>query len=197
MWASVAGAWGANSAFIEARGRHVSERMLELASPRPGERLLELAWPAKGTITGPFGHDGARPHPGIDIGILRSLRVVAAAPGRVIATGEPKGFEGYGKLVEVRIDPDYVALYAHLAGWRVRVGEQVSAGQRLGTAGCTGWCTGTHLHFELRHLGLAVNPLRFRQKRDVRSSASFCFRSGGISSTAACLTNWRSSSSKR
>ena len=99
--------------------------------------------------------------------------------------------------MKVSLGGGWVALYAHLAGWRVRVGEQVSAGQRLGTAGCTGSCTGTQLHFELRHLGLAVNPLRFRQKRDVRSSASFCFRSGGISSTAACLTNWRSSSSKR
>ena len=91
--------------------------------------------------------------------------------------------------MKVSLGRGWVALYAHLAGWRVRVGEQVSAGQRLGTAGCTGWCTGTHLHFELRHFGLPVNPLRFRQKRDVRSSASFCFSSGGISSTAACLTN--------
>ena len=155
------------------------------------------AWPAQGTVTSRFGDDGGRWHPGIDIGILRSLVVRAAAPGRVVAVGEPQGFEGYGNLVKVSLGGGWVALYAHLAGWRVRVGEQVSAGQRLGTAGCTGSCTGTHLHFELRHLGLAVNPLRFRQKRDVRSSASFCFRSGGISSTAACLTNWRSSSSKR
>jgi enediyne biosynthesis protein CalE5 len=43
MWAGVAAAWEANAAFVEARGRQVSERMLELASPRPGERLLELA----------------------------------------------------------------------------------------------------------------------------------------------------------
>jgi murein DD-endopeptidase MepM/ murein hydrolase activator NlpD len=155
------------------------------------------AWPAQGTVTSPFGDDGGRWHPGIDIGILRSLVVRAAEPGRVVAVGEPRGFEGYGNLVKISLGGDWVALYAHLTDWRVRVGEQVSAGQRLGTAGCTGWCTGTHLHFELRHLGLAVNPLRFRQKRDVRSSASFCFRSGGISSTAACLTNWRSSSSKR
>ena len=82
----------------------------------------------------------------------------AAEPGRVVAVGTPRGFEGYGNLVKVSLGGGWVALYAHLAGWRVRVGEQVSAGQRLGTAGCTGWCTGTHLHFELRHLGLAVEP---------------------------------------
>ena len=166
-------------------------------APLPSTAPAWSAWPAQGTVTSPFGDDGGRWHPGIDIGILRSSAVRAAEPGRVVAVGERRGFEGYGNLVKVSLGNGWVALYAHLAGWRVRVGEHVAAGQRLGTAGCTGWCTGTHLHFELRHFGRPVNPLRFRQKSDVRSSASFCFRSGGISSTAACLTNRRSSSSKR
>jgi murein DD-endopeptidase MepM/ murein hydrolase activator NlpD len=156
-------------------------------------------WPATGTITSPFGYDAGRQHPGIDIGILRSLAVRAAQPGRVVAVGTPQGFEGYGNLIEIGLGNGYVALYAHLAGWRVRVGDEVAAGQRIGTAGCTGWCTGTHLHFELRHRGVAVNPLSYRtaQKSGVRRSASFCFRSGGISSTVACRTNRRSASSKR
>ena len=155
------------------------------------------AWPAQGTITAPFG-DG-RDHPGIDIGILRSLVVRAAQPGRVIAVGTPQGFEGYGNLVEIDLGDGYVALYAHLAGWGVRVGDVVATGQPLGTAGCPGWCTGTHLHFELRHRDRPVDPLAYRvaQKSGVRRSASFCFSSGGITSTAACRTNRRSSSSKR
>lgn len=156
------------------------------------------AWPASGTVTSPFGDDGGRWHPGLDIGILRSLTVRAAQPGRVIAVGPQTGFEGYGNVVEVALGDGYVALYAHLAGWTVRPGQQIAAGQRLGTAGCTGSCTGTHLHFELRHDARPVNPLRFfrrAQKSGVRSSASFCFRSGGISSTAACRTNIRSLSS--
>ena len=172
--------------------------MLALSTaPLPSTAPAWSAWPAQGTVTSPFGDDGGRWHPGIDIGILRSSAVRAAEPGRVVAVGERRGFEGYGNLVKVSLGNGWVALYAHLAGWRVRVGDQVAAGQRLGTAGCTGWCTGTHLHFELRHFGRPVDPLRFRQKSDVRSSASFCFRSGGISSTAACLTNRRSSSSNR
>ena len=166
-------------------------------APLPSTAPAWSAWPAQGTVTSPFGDDGGRWHPGIDIGILHSSAVRAAEPGRVVAVGERRGFEGYGNLVKVSLGNGWVALYAHLAGWRVRVGEHVAAGQRLGTAGCTGWCTGTHLHFELRRFGRPVDPLRFRQKSDVRSSASFCFRSGGISSTAACLTNRRSSSSKR
>jgi murein DD-endopeptidase MepM/ murein hydrolase activator NlpD len=41
----------------------------------------------------------------------------------------------------------------------VRPGEWVETGQLLGIAGCTGWCTGTHLHFELRRAGAAVDPM--------------------------------------
>jgi len=151
------------------------------------------SWPARGSVTTPFSSF----HPGIDIGILRSTAVRAAEPGRVVAVGTPRGYEGYGNLVKISLGRGWVALYAHLAGWRVAPGERVAAGQRLGTAGCTGWCTGTHLHFELRHFGRPVDPLRFRQKSDVRSCESFSFSSGAISSTAACLTNRRSSSSKR
>ena len=155
------------------------------------------AWPAQGTVTSPFGDDGGRWHPGIDIGMLRSLAVRAAQPGRVVGVGTLRGYEGYGTLVRVSLGRGYTALYAHLAAASVHVGQQLVAGEHLGTAGCTGWCTGTHLHFELRRFGRPVSPLRFRQKSGVRSSASFCFKSGGISSTAACRTNFRTASSKR
>ena len=117
------------------------------------------SWPAQGTVTTPFGSG----HPGIDIGILRSLSVQAAQPGVVVRVGQPQGFEGYGNIVEVADGRGFTSLYAHLAGWRVRVGEQVWQGERLGTAGCTGWCTGTHLHFEMRLRGRPVNPLTFQR----------------------------------
>jgi murein DD-endopeptidase MepM/ murein hydrolase activator NlpD len=113
-------------------------------------------WPAQGTITTPFVPGG---HPGIDIGILRSLTIRAAAPGRVELVGEQRGYEGYGKIVLVDVGGGYATLYAHLAGFGVRTGEDVRAGERLGAAGCTGWCTGTHLHFEVRFHGRAVDPL--------------------------------------
>ena len=121
------------------------------------------SWPALGTVTTPFGSG----HPGIDIGILRSLTVRAAQPGVVVRVGQPRGYEGYGNIVEVSDGRGFTTLYAHLAGWRVRVGERVWPGQVIGTAGCTGWCTGTHLHFEMRLRGRAVDPLRFRRGREV------------------------------
>lgn len=124
----------------------------EAAQQRP-------VWPAEGQITSPFGRDGARWHPGIDIGTLRSLRVRAALPGQVVAVGEPVGYDGYGNVVVVR-SRGLTELYAHLAAWRVHRGQHVWAGERIATAGCTGWCTGTHLHFEVRRDGEPVNPLR-------------------------------------
>ena len=126
-----------------------------------GLRQLEFSWPANGTITSPFGQDGARWHPGLDIGILRSLDVTAAAPGLVTRVGEQPGYEGYGQLVEVNVGDGYSLLYAHLARASVKVGDYVTAGERIATAGCTGWCTGTHLHFELRHRGVPLSPLPF------------------------------------
>ena len=121
-------------------------------------KQLALQWPAQGTVTSPFGRDGGRWHPGLDIGILRSLTVRAAAPGFVTLVGEEPGYEGYGNVVTVALGDGFTALYAHLSRPKVRPGAYVSAGDVLGIAGCTGWCTGTHLHFELRYRGRATDP---------------------------------------
>jgi murein DD-endopeptidase MepM/ murein hydrolase activator NlpD len=121
-------------------------------------RQLSFTWPVAGTVTSPFGRDGHRWHPGLDIGILRSLTVRAASPGRVFRTGYSAGYEGYGNVVVLNLGDGYSALYAHLAQPLVRAGQQLVRGQRIAIAGCTGWCTGTHLHFELRYHNRAVNP---------------------------------------
>jgi murein DD-endopeptidase MepM/ murein hydrolase activator NlpD len=119
---------------------------------------LSLQWPAQGTITSPFGRDGARWHPGLDIGVLQSLDVRAAADGVVALVGEPAGFDGYGSIVGVEHRSGYMTMYAHLSRPLVHQGQQVYTGQLIGIAGCTGWCTGTHVHFEVRHNGLPIDP---------------------------------------
>ena len=119
---------------------------------------LALRWPADGTVTSPYGQDGYRWHPGLDIGILRSLDVSAAADGVVTQVGFVQGYEGYGSVVLVQHRAGYATLYAHLSRPLARVGEQVLQGDRIGIAGCTGWCTGTHVHFELRHRNVAIDP---------------------------------------
>jgi murein DD-endopeptidase MepM/ murein hydrolase activator NlpD len=127
--------------------------------------VAPFEWPADGTITSPFGIDGYRWHSGLDIGILRSLTARAAAPGRVVRTGYVPGYEGYGNVVIVELGDRLTALYAHLASSGVRAGQHVVAGQQLGIAGCTGWCTGTHLHFELRYRGRAFDPSPLMEAR--------------------------------
>jgi murein DD-endopeptidase MepM/ murein hydrolase activator NlpD len=119
---------------------------------------LVLVWPASGTVTRGFGWDGPAWHPGIDVGTLRSLDITAAAPGVVEAVAYAPHFEGYGNIVLVDLGDGLEALYAHLAEVDVSVGNTVETGQKLGVAGCTGYCTGTHLHFELRQDGVAFDP---------------------------------------
>ena len=121
-------------------------------------RQLSFSWPVAGTMTSPFGRDGYRWHSGVDIGILRSLTVRAASPGRVVQAGYLPGYEGYGNVVLLDLGDRYTALYAHLAQPLVRAGQQLARGEQVGIAGCTGWCTGTHLHFELRYRNRAVDP---------------------------------------
>jgi murein DD-endopeptidase MepM/ murein hydrolase activator NlpD len=119
---------------------------------------MSLQWPAQGTITSPFGHDGGRWHPGLDIGTLQTLDVRAADDGVVVLAGYMPGYDGYGAIAAVQHRYGYSTLYAHLSQPLVRAGERVRRGELIGLAGCTGWCTGTHLHFELRYRGIPIDP---------------------------------------
>lgn len=139
---------------------------LALAAPafaRPNfPRPLAFSFPAEGTVTGPFGEwRGGRRHEGMDIGMLRSLTVRAAAPGIVRLVGYEPGYEGYGLMVLVQLPGPYETIYAHLSKAHVKAGDYVTAGEVLGKAGCTGSCSGTHLHFELRRGDEPVDPTPF------------------------------------
>jgi murein DD-endopeptidase MepM/ murein hydrolase activator NlpD len=122
---------------------------------------LVLVPPAWGTITDGYGPRWGRLHAGLDIGILQSLDVRAAAAGSVVKTGWLGGYSGYGQVVVVDLGNGYSTLYAHLSRIDVKPGMWVSQGDHVGLAGCTGSCTGTHLHFELHDRGVPVNPLPF------------------------------------
>jgi murein DD-endopeptidase MepM/ murein hydrolase activator NlpD len=119
---------------------------------------LTLEWPADGTMTDTYGPRWGRMHLGIDVGILRSLDVRAAASGTVTAAGWLTGYEGYGNVVTVDAGGGYSVLYAHLSRSAVIPGQWLTTGDPIGEAGCTGSCTGTHLHFELRLDGVPIDP---------------------------------------
>ena len=82
--------------------------------------------------------------------------VEAAAEGQVVSAGL---MEGYGNVVIIDHGGALATLYAHLSSMSVRQGQTVSKGQRIGAIGCTGLCTGPHLHFETRIGGVPVQPL--------------------------------------
>ena len=89
----------------------------------------------------------------------------SVAPGRVSFVGQKSG---YGNVVEVDHGQGILTRYAHLSGFNAKVGDRVTAGQQIARMGSTGRSTGSHLHFEVRLNGVAVNPRRFLEaKADV------------------------------
>jgi murein DD-endopeptidase MepM/ murein hydrolase activator NlpD len=127
----------------------------------------EPAWvlPLDAAIGSPFGPRWGRFHEGIDIEGWAETRVRAARPGVVTQVGWLQGYEGYGLVAMIRHRNGFVTMYAHLAKAFVRPGDRVAGGQLIAQAGCTGSCTGVHLHFQMWLRGKLVDPLRFLGRR--------------------------------
>ncbi len=115
-----------------------------------------LAWPLTGIITGPYGRRGKHGHhAGIDIDGHAGDPIRAAASGVVVEAG----LDGpYGRRVLIDHGDGLTTLYAHAEKLLVHPGETVHVGQRIALVGRSGNARGTHLHFEVRHDGLTVNP---------------------------------------
>lgn len=108
--------------------------------------------------TSGFGRRWGRMHEGIDMAGAAGSPVYATAEGTVTHAGWESG---YGNMVEVRHGFGLVTRYGHLSKVRAEVGQKVSRGDRIGDMGNTGRSTGTHLHYEVRVNGSAVNPMTF------------------------------------
>ena len=121
----------------------------------PAQRRPACSGPPQGTITGVFGEDrGDHMHAGIDIANGSGTPIYAANAGTVI--GGCGG--GYGNCVLIDHGDGMVTLYAHQTSIFVGAGQHVSRGQQIGYMGCTGSCTGPHLHFEVRINGTPYDP---------------------------------------
>jgi murein DD-endopeptidase MepM/ murein hydrolase activator NlpD len=146
-----------------------------ILAPGAGTRLTEppvkvpdrelFYVPLNGNLGSPFGSRWGRFHEGIDIEGWAHTKVYAAISGEVIARGWLRNFEGYGLVVKIRHKGGIVTMYAHLARAFVRRGDRVAEGELIGRAGCTGSCTGVHLHFQVWADGKLTDPLRFLGKR--------------------------------
>jgi murein DD-endopeptidase MepM/ murein hydrolase activator NlpD len=116
-----------------------------------------LIWPVSGVVTSGYGMRWGRLHAGVDIAAPSGTTVRAAASGNVIYAGV---MGGYGNIVVIDHGGGMATAYAHLSSiWAG--GGSVSQGQGIGAVGCTGSCTGPHLHFEVRINGSPVDPLSY------------------------------------
>ena len=133
----------------------------ELPPEQPSGAPSEFSWPVSGPITSPFGMrpnplgQGMEMHPGIDIGAPMGSTVTAAAGGKIIWA---KAYGEYGNAIIIDHGGLTSSVYGHLSQIFVAEGQEVVRGQAIGAVGCTGRCTGPHLHFEVRVNGNAVDP---------------------------------------
>lgn len=116
-------------------------------------------WPVDGTLWGGFGPRWGSFHKGIDVGANGGTAVVAAASGQVVLSTYSDN--GYGSYIIVQHADGSQTLYAHLSERYVALGQYVNQGEVIGAVGCSGWCTGNHVHFEIILGGGVVNPLAY------------------------------------
>jgi murein DD-endopeptidase MepM/ murein hydrolase activator NlpD len=116
-------------------------------------------WPLNGGVTSPFGPRWGRMHEGIDIDGYTGQPIVASKAGTVISSGDAG--DGYGTKVVIDHGGGFTTLFGHMSRLGTSGGASVSQGQVIGYVGCTGSCTGDHLHFEIRVNGGPQDPLGY------------------------------------
>lgn len=125
----------------------------------PAGTVNTWLWPADGVLAGRFGGAGGK---GIDIVGPRNAPIRAVAPGRVVYSGS--GLRGYGQLVIVKHDGEFLSAYAHNDSILVQEGESVAAGQTIARMGDSG-AERVKLHFEIRRYGKPLDPLIYLPER--------------------------------
>ena len=116
-----------------------------------------------GTRTDPF-RGGAARHQGIDLAAPIGTPIYATADGTVGEAGYNSG--GYGNLIKLDHGRGIETRYGHLSRILVSPGQRIARGQLIGHMGSTGRSTGSHLHYEVRIDGRAVNPIPFMKSND-------------------------------
>ncbi len=137
---------------------YVNPYKLPIDSLQDSVRIDCKGWvlPARGHITSKFGPRKYRYHYGTDIKVLTGDTIYCSWDGQVrIVKYEPKG---YGNYVVVRHNNGLETVYAHLSRVLVEENEHITANEIIGLGGNTGRSTGSHLHYEIRYLGNAINP---------------------------------------
>lgn len=150
----------------EARANAILQGLDRMNLYRLAAYKAPFAMPVKGSFrwTSGFGYRrdpkgaGNRMHEGTDMAGAYGLPIYATGDGVVTYASWDSG---YGRLVKIKHEFGIETRYAHMSAIRVKVGDRVSRGDRIGDMGNSGRSTGTHLHYEIRIGGRAVNPMTF------------------------------------
>ena len=149
------------------RANSILAQLAEMGAYREATELAPFAQPL-GTsyrLTSGFGPRWGRRHEGIDFAAAHGTAIMATADGVVTFAGRQSG---YGNIIKVKHAFGIETRFAHLSRIRVKVGQRVSRGDRIGDMGNTGRSTGTHLHYEVRVNGTAIDPMTYiKAARDV------------------------------
>ena len=140
------------------RANRLLNQMDRLNLYRIAAQKAPFAIPVKNAFryTSGFGMRWGRMHNGTDFAAPHGTPIYATADGVVVHAGWQSG---YGRLIKIQHQFGIETRYAHLSRTRVKVGQRVSRGDRIGDMGNTGRSTGTHLHYEVRVGGRPVNPM--------------------------------------
>jgi hypothetical protein len=144
-------------------------RIINRGSRQPSHGVFEthaqygmFVWPVVNSAGQPAGTRSrgiSSYHSGLDIGAPVGTLIIAGDDGEVILSRY--NYWSYGHTVKIRHADGKVTLYAHASALIVREGEWVQRGQHIANVGSTGRSTGPHLHFEIWHNGVPVNPEDF------------------------------------
>ena len=163
-------------------------------TPLPDEATIDLRGFCMPTpsrlITSNFGARWGRQHKGLDIKVYIGDTIRAAFSGKVrVVRYEAKG---YGKYVVIRHYNGLETYYGHMSKQLVTENQEVKAGDPIGLGGNTGRSTGSHLHFETRLCGVALNPaLMFDFRNQDVTGDFYTFRRSSYAAEAALATRLR------
>jgi len=139
-------------------------KQVKTAKPRPkiSNKKLTWHWPATGKIVNTYSSTQLS-HKGLNIAGKLGRSVTAAESGRVVYSGN--GLRGYGNLIIIKHNDDYLSAYAYNKELLVKEQQWVKAGQKIASMGNSGPNSGAELYFEIRYRGKPVNPMRYLPKR--------------------------------
>ena len=151
---------------ISALEKESDQIAAELAAKQTGEEESPgiIGWPINAPVGSYFGYrihpifGTKKLHTGIDLNAGAGTPIKAAEAGTVIMA---RTWGGYGRAVVVDHGGGLSTLYAHQSSMLVSEGQRVARGDVIGYVGCTGYCTGPHLHFETREWGTPVDPMKY------------------------------------